>query len=625
MVMIRNYVIGNVISIDGLKITALMNEYSRMETLHYEGNIYKGVSVGGYVGVIRGSNRIIGQIEKEFLEDKRNQPNNQEYLKERFERQIEINLVGVICEGRFEFGVKKFPMIFDEVVLLTDREISGILQRNINLEKRTIRIGKSVLHDIPIDLGWEDLFNTHIGIFGNTGSGKSNTLTKLYTSLFDLEFPSGNLKNICERSKFFILDFNGEYLQDGVLRCKKKCLKLSTRSDKGDRLPLTPETFWDIETLSILYSATEKTQRPFLAKAINYFLDEDKCDITVEKIIEGLGSDFYNTFKQNNSKELLNLLHKSLEIINFDTYDEYRDEAGEVLDVSWLNCLWHSQRGTYYLGECYINSRENREIKDKRNVFKQVLSQDKIKEKIKTLNVTGKVKIAVNSQLIYCLAYGKVNFEHINPLVQRIEARSDFVENTVRVSCEPNEWDVLNIISLRECNSDAKKMIPLLVAKQLYEEHKQKVGNAISILFTVHLIIDEAHNILSTQSSREAESWKDYRLEVFEEIIKEGRKFGFFLTVASQRPYDISPTIMSQIHNYFIHRLVNEQDLRMIANTVNSLDSLSRARIPNLAPGQCVITGTSFEMPLLVQVEKLSENKSPSSENVDLGRLWTDI
>lgn len=95
--------------------------------------------------------------------------------------------------------------------------------------------------------------------------------------------------------------------------------------------------------------------------------------------------------------------------------------------------------------------------------------------------------------------------------------------------------------------------------------------------------------------------------------------------MASQRPYDISPTIMSQIHNYFIHRLVNEQDLRMIANTVNSLDSLSRARIPNLAPGQCVITGTSFEMPLLVQVEKLSENKSPSSENVDLGRLWTDI
>jgi hypothetical protein len=47
-------------------------------------------------------------------------------------------------------------------------------------------------------------------------------------------------------------------------------------------------------------------------------------------------------------------------------------------------------------------------------------------------------------------------------------------------------------------------------------------------------------------------------LETFEEIIKEGRKFGVFLTVASQRPSDISPTIISQLHNYFIHKLMNE-------------------------------------------------------------------
>ena len=92
--------------------------------------------------------------------------------------------------------------------------------------------------------------------------------------------------------------------------------------------------------------------------------------------------------------------------------------------------------------------------------------------------------------------------------------------------------------------------------------------------------------------------------------------------MASQRPYDISPTIISQLHNYFIHRLVNEQDLRMIANTINSLDNISRNQIPNLAPGQCIITGTSFEMPLLIQVKKLSKEKSPSSENADLIKLW---
>lgn len=84
---------------------------------------------------------------------------------------------------------------------------------------------------------------------------------------------------------------------------------------------------------------------------------------------------------------------------------------------------------------------------------------------------------------------------------------------------------------------------------------------------TFHLIIDEAHNILSMQSTRELETWKDYRLELFEEIIKEGRKFGFYLTLSSQRPADISPTIMSQIHNFFIHRLVNDRDLLLLEHT----------------------------------------------------------
>lgn len=83
---------------------------------------------------------------------------------------------------------------------------------------------------------------------------------------------------------------------------------------------------------------------------------------------------------------------------------------------------------------------------------------------------------------------------------------------------------------------------------------------------TLHLIIDEAHNILSNTSFRESESWKDYRLETFEEIIKEGRKFGVFVTISSQRPNDISPTIISQAHNYFIHRLINQNDLYAIEN-----------------------------------------------------------
>ena len=618
--MSENYTIGNVFSIDGLKINILMNEHSNLETFHYNGTIYDGVSIGSYVGIIRGSHKIIGRVEKEFLEDKSKDFASQEFSRNRFQRFLEISLIGNIYNGHFEFGIKILPMIFNEVILLTQKEVRTILQNDASTSEYTISVGKNIANDLLIEIAWNKLFNTHIGIFGNTGSGKSNTLTKIYTELFKQEDNKIGT-NFNDRSQFFIIDFNGEYLKEDIFRKNKKCLNLSTRGESEQKLPLTPQTFWDIETLSILYSATEKTQKPFLSRAVNFYLDKETNDITSEKIIAALGLSFYNIFKQNNNKDTLNLLHKSLSIISFNTSEKYCDSNGQELDLSWLNYLWHSKIGTYYLDDSYISNMKDETISEKMDDFKEILNSNFIC-KINSLTATQKIQIIANSQLIYYLSYGKVNFEHINPLIQRIEARSNFIEKTIEITKENKNENLLTIISLRNCNSEAKKMIPLLIAKQLYNEHKEKLTDT-EITNTAHLIIDEAHNILSSQSIREEESWKDYRLEVFEEIIKEGRKFGFFLTLASQRPADISPTIMSQIHNYFIHRLVNEQDLRMIANTVNSLDAVSRSRIPSLAPGQCVITGTSFEMPLLVQITKLEKQKSPTSDNADLIELWT--
>ncbi len=109
---------------------------------------------------------------------------------------------------------------------------------------------------------------------------------------------------------------------------------------------------------------------------------------------------------------------------------------------------------------------------------------------------------------------------------------------------------------------------------------------------------------------------------MFEEIVKEGRKFGMYLTLSSQRPADISPTIMSQIHNFFIHRLVNDKDLFLIDNTISTLDKMSKSLIPNLSKGSCVITGTAFDLPLVMQVDYMNDKESrPDSDDVDLRAL----
>ncbi|EIX7093187.1 ATP-binding protein [Listeria innocua] len=129
--------------------------------------------------------------------------------------------------------------------------------------------------------------------------------------------------------------------------------------------------------------------------------------------------------------------------------------------------------------------------------------------------------------------------------------------------------------------------------------------------------------MLSNQSSREQDSWKDYRLELFEEIIKEGRKFSFFITLSSQRPADISSTILSQVHNFFLHKLVNERDLQIIDNSISTMDKISKSMLPVLAQGVCIISGTAVSMPITVNIDFIENEKiRPQSDTINLANIW---
>ena len=131
-------------------------------------------------------------------------------------------------------------------------------------------------------------------------------------------------------------------------------------------------------------------------------------------------------------------------------------------------------------------------------------------------------------------------------------------------------------------------------------------------------------NVLSYESQRESETWKDFRLETFEEIIKEGRKYGVFMTIDSQRPSDISPTIISQLHKYFIHRLINNRDIEMVEKAISFLDKLSIETLPILPTGACILSGTITELPVIVQMDKIDEMHKPHSDNIRLISNWND-
>src|SRR5699024_4055649 len=108
------------------------------------------------------------------------------------------------------------------------------------------------------------------------------------------------------------------YPGDSVLTSDKTVLKLDTSKNSGDKIKLSNEQFWDVETLSILFSATEKTQQPFLKNTIDFYIIEQEFNVDKDHIINSIGQAFYNVFNSNNNKETLTILRNILDLLSFD-------------------------------------------------------------------------------------------------------------------------------------------------------------------------------------------------------------------------------------------------------------------------------------------------------------------
>ena len=235
-----------------------------------------------------------------------------------------------------------------------------------------------------------------------------------------------------------------------------------------------------------------------------------------------------------------------------------------------------------------------------------------------SFNSLDKLRLQIIFQYYDDIIKGHANREHLSPLIKRMDKRFEDIRKVIEINDNiPNQKN-FTIVSLKDVNIHMRKILPLLLCKQLYDEQKERNDETTYL----NIIVDEAHNILSRDSDRESEQWKDYRLETFEEIIKEGRKFGVFLTIASQRPSDISATIISQLHNYFLHRLINNNDILAVEKTISYLDKLSFEYLPILPTGTCILAGLTAQVPVVVDIGKIEDEYEPNNKTRSLIKNW---
>ncbi|MEY8820372.1 ATP-binding protein [Bacillus subtilis] len=615
--------IGKVVEVNGKNVIVQVDKEKNLSNLFYKGLIYRNVGIGSYLKIKKDYAYIIGKINKEFIKEKPRQ--NIDTFKPKnstqYDRYVEINIIGCLKKGIFNRGIRELPFLFNDAFLMSEEEVKKIYEFT---SRNSIEIGRALFEEVTVEAEINKLFASHIGIFGNTGSGKSNTLARLYYNLFT----TSNL-NFRDKSKFLILDFNGEYAHEQTITNMKKNIILSTRTADRDKLRIKKkwldEDFW-----GIILEATEKTQKPFIKRTLKLTEhiikenDEDTLEHIINLITSNLKSILNNNGISNKELDALSILKKCiLNFFNVEKVEDYKEifRNYHLHGTNLCRQIDNEKEKVDYKvsgNKIYFGAHLETNVKLELNKFKTKLNSLKTFADLSYINLFD---IMLGLKLVDDVLNNIAQFEHISPIFNRFQKRKKELLKLLEFKDDDflNQEYSMICISLKDVNIDMRKIIPLLITKISYEEHKRKQTNSR----TLHLIIDEAHNILSEQSFRESESWKDYRLEVFEEIIKEGRKFGVFVTISSQRPSDISNTIISQLHNVFIHRLINNNDLKTMSQTISFLDKVSFDSIPILPAGACIFTGLATETPVVVQIPQLLKEFQPQSETVNLEKLWS--
>ena len=181
----------------------------------------------------------------------------------------------------------------------------------------------------------------------------------------------------------------------------------------------------------------------------------------------------------------------------------------------------------------------------------------------------------------------------------------------------------ITIIDLSMVPSEVIHIITAVIARMVFEALQRYRKLKHQILPTV-MVIEEAHTFVKRyKEDAENQNATSVCCQVFEKIAREGRKFGLGLVVSSQRPSELSPTVLSQCNTFLLHRISNDRDQDLVSRFVpDNLRGLLR-ELPSLPSQQAILMGWASELPLLVKINDLPEGHQPQSDDPGFWNVWT--
>ncbi|MCY4043961.1 MAG: ATP-binding protein [Cellvibrionales bacterium] len=173
--------------------------------------------------------------------------------------------------------------------------------------------------------------------------------------------------------------------------------------------------------------------------------------------------------------------------------------------------------------------------------------------------------------------------------------------------------------ALRLCLSDvsyefyAREVLANVIGRKLLKFAREEKFRSRPLL----TVVDEAHNFLGKRVGSEDHSTK---LDAFEMIAKEGRKYGLNICLTTQRPRDITEGVLSQMGTLLVHRLTNDRDREVVERACGEIDRSAASFLPNLKQGEVALIGVDFPIPMTIQIDK--PIRPPLSDGPNFQTVW---
>ena len=530
---------------------------------------------------------------------------------------VKARFLGEIVNNNLVGGTIRKPSLDASIRVINKSEIPLITGTDTD---GYMNLGVSPFYDgFPVFLDVNNFFSNHFAIFGNTGSGKSCGVSRLFQNMFHDQRLNPYKSNI------FIFDSSGEYynafnnLNSINPNYNYRYYSTNETDGIGEKLRL-PVYLLNKDDLALLLQCNSHSQLPIIERMLKLALVFSQKDMDAEAyknhlIAKAIMSILYtNETSPNKRNEIFSILGSC-------STNEFNLEA-PVQGIGY----------TRKFRECFL-------IDNSGNFSESVLLTEYvssfIKEEFESYEPHGGVyynldtlEKALNFTLI---SEGWLRNEQTygDAVTIRVRLHSLIVGDNAKYFDVPDyvslesylssmlindgkKYQIVNI-NLSDIDDDFCKVLTKIYSRLIFDFSKSLKQRA-SIPF--HIILEEAHRYIQNDNDRFL-----FGYNIFERIAKEGRKYGVILGIITQRPVELSDNVISQCTNFLIFKINHPVDIEYIRKMVPNITDEIVEKQKSLQSGTCLGFGLGFKIPLIVKMEM--PNPSPLSGNCNVVSIWS--